>query len=327
MIGAIKSIFRKLGIRRYKLESFHYRLDQVLPTRFVDVWLSKPILILRWLQNTLMRRTLLCLPEMPGEVGYEITKLAMILGIRLTRDSKHAHRGLAWKDITVRNDPYAVKQRPDFFLNSRCSNIGKDRIEEVFESVFGYALRIDPTTFRGLCVRKSVLNAKHDGVVLECPIAKAESGFVYQRLIDNSDSCEVIDLRAPVYRDKIPLVYIKRRPITTRFSDLNDAVELTRTDEVFSRDEQRLIIEFARAFQLDYGGVDILRDKANGRIYIVDVNNTPFGPPKELPRSAKRRALATLAAIFHDEFIEGAACARIEQLKRQPESVAPIESA
>ena len=174
MIRAIKSIFRRLGIRRYKLENFHYKLDQRFPTRFLNVWLSKPILILRWLKNTFAGRKLLCLPEMPGEVGYELTKLAMILGVRLTREAARPHFAMAWKDITVRNDSELVRQKPDQFLNSRCANIGKDRIEEVFENVFGYALRVDPTAHRGLCVRKSVLNAKHDGVVITCPIAKAE---------------------------------------------------------------------------------------------------------------------------------------------------------
>lgn len=306
MIRAIKSIFRKLGIRRYKLENFHYRLDQRFPTRFLNVWLSKPILILRWLQNTLAGRTLLCLPDMPGEVGYELTKMGMILGVRLTRDAARPHLAIAWQDVTVRKDSSAIWQKADYFLNSRCANIGKDRIEEIFESVFGYALRVDPTTHRGLCVRKSVLNAKHDGVVLNCPIAKAEPGYVYQRLIDNTvNDGEIMDLRVPFFRDTLPVVYVKYRTIKARFADINDRVELARTGEIFSRDELELILRFARAFELDYGGMDILRDNANGKLYIVDVNNTPFGPPKELSRRDKRRALGILAATFHEKFIAG----------------------
>jgi len=30
---------------------------------------------------------------------------------------------------------------------------------------------------------------------------------------------------------------------------------------------------------LDYGELDVLRNKNDGKIYIVDVNNTPQGPP------------------------------------------------
>jgi len=326
MIRAIKSIFRKLGIRRYKLENFHCKLDRRFPTRFLGVWIFKPILIFRWLQNTFAGRKLLCLPEMPGEVGYELTKLAMILGVRLTREATRPHLAMAWKDITVRHDSELVCQKPDQFLNSQCSNIGKDRIEEVFESVFGYALRVDPATHRGLCVRKSVLNAKHDGVVLNCPIAKAEPGYVYQRLIDNTvNDGEIMDLRAPFFRDTLPVVYVKYRKLDARFADINDRVELRRTGEIFSREELKLIVRFAQSFGLDYGGMDILRDNATHKLYIVDVNNTPFGPPKELSRRDKRRALGIIAAAFHEKFIAASACDR-RKIQRRSQNVATAES-
>ncbi len=307
MTNVIKTIFRKFGIRRYKLENFHYKLDQRFPTRFLGVWLFKPILIFRWLQNTFAGRTLLCTPEMPGEVGYELRKLAMILGVRLTRETTRPHLGMAWRDTTVRDDSELVRQNPGQFLNGHCSNIGKDRIEEVFEKVSGYALRVDPTTHRGSCVRKSVLNAKHDGVVLNCPIAKAEPGYVYQRLIDNTvNDGEIVDLRAPFYRDTLPVVYVKYRKLGARFADINDRVELHRTEEIFSREELELIVRFGRAFGLDYGGMDILRDNATRKLFIVDVNNTPFGPPKELSASDKRHALGIIAEMFHQKFIVAA---------------------
>ena len=307
MTGLIKSFLRKLGLRRYRVERWHFRLDGRFPTRFLPVWFSNPLLFFRWLQNTLARRTMLALPHLPGEVGYELVKLAMILGVRLTRDADRPHLAIAWQDITVSSFSLeSVPRRPAYFINSRCRDIGKDRIETVFESVFGYSLRIDPTTHRGLCVRKSVLNARHDGVILNCPIPKPDPGCVYQHLVNNQfDDQFVLDLRTVFYRSTIPLVYRKFRPIKTRFADRNGRVELARPEDVYAPEERELILRFCRAFELDYGGLDVLRDVDNGRLYIVDVNTTPFGPPYELSSSGRRRALARLAAAFHDQFIAG----------------------
>ena len=45
--------------------------------------------------------------------------------------------------------------------------------------------------------------------------------------------------------------------------------------------------------KLDWGGLDILRDRANGRLYVVDVNKTDM-PPLALPFRDKVRAIALL---------------------------------
>jgi hypothetical protein len=307
MTGLIKHLLRALGLRRYKLEKWHYELDCRFPTRFLDVWLVKPVLVWRWLQNTFAGRTMLCFPDVPMEVGYELRKIAMVLGLRLTNRTERPHLAIAWQDTTVRRFSLESEQRKaGYFLNSRCTDIGKDRVEAVFESVFGYSLRVDPTTHSGPCVRKSIANAKHDGVVITCPINKAESGYSYQRLIDNgSDDQHVVDLRTPVYRDTIPLVLLKYRPIKTRFGNLNTRVKLARPDDIFSAEEQALILRFTRAIEVDFCNLDVLRDNSTGKIYIVDINTTAFGPTRELVRRDKRRAIAILAAAFQEKFIDG----------------------
>ena len=65
------------------------------------------------------------------------------------------------------------------------------------------------------------------------------------------------------------------------------------------------MLRFARALGIDYGELDILRDRDDGRIYIVDVNNTPFGPPNHLPWSDSRRAVRRLAHAVSEQFLEG----------------------
>ena len=45
-------------------------------------------------------------------------------------------------------------------------------------------------------------------------------------------------------------------------------------EDVFSADEITLIKTFCQKMQLDFGAIDVMRDKHDGRIYIVDVNKT-----------------------------------------------------
>jgi hypothetical protein len=74
--------------------------------------------------------------------------------------------------------------------------------------------------------------------------------------------------------------------------------------EVFSAEEQRQITAFTRAIGLDWGGVDVLRDRADGRLYIVDANKTDMGPPISLNLPDKLQATRMLAAAFR-EFVLG----------------------
>jgi hypothetical protein len=52
---------------------------------------------------------------------------------------------------------------------------------------------------------------------------------------------------------------------------------------------------------LDYGELDAVRDAASGRLYVLDVNNTPFGPPAKFIRNLTRRQVyETLSHPFLD---------------------------
>jgi len=55
---------------------------------------------------------------------------------------------------------------------------------------------------------------------------------------------------------------------------------------------------------LDWGGLDILRDASDGRIYIVDVNKTDMGPPLALPMKEKLSAVKTLGQALRVALIE-----------------------
>jgi len=54
---------------------------------------------------------------------------------------------------------------------------------------------------------------------------------------------------------------------------------------------------------LDYGELDVLRDNDNGKIYIVDVSNTPWGPPNNISNKEGKIALIKLADTFRKGFL------------------------
>jgi len=59
-----------------------------------------------------------------------------------------------------------------------------------------------------------------------------------------------------------------------------------------------MISEFCSRIGLDYGELDVLRNKDDGKIYIVDVNYTPWGPPAKLSDDENRIALIRMSEVF-----------------------------
>lgn len=289
-----------MWINRYK-DSAWYK------TLFKELYFCGRFAVL-FLVNGLRVRTVLFYPEYPV-YKTEINKVMRRAGYNITNNHRLAcEHVFAWRDRTVR-DPQPVlaelAQRRRV-LNADCTDISKEKVEQVFARVFGYGLALDPCSHRGLCVRKSNSNAQHDGQIIECPIERPEPGYIYQRLIDNQVSAAAAgDLRAPIYGGCIPLVFVRYRPLDSRFH--GDYLEQVRDiEDYLSAAEIARVLAFARAMGLDYGDVDMLRDPADGRLYIVDVNNTPRSPAHR-SRADARRALARGRRAFESQFAAGAA--------------------
>lgn len=185
-------------------------------------------------------------------------------------------------------------------LNRSCTDISKTHVAEVFERIFGYGLAVDPTTYEGAMVEKSDENYTHDGRILQGPLAPGElrPGRVYQRLIGNVDGAESVDLRTPIYGGRVPLVYFKRRPIDGRFASKNNSARVRETEEIYSPAELADLSRFAAAVGLDFGELDVLRDRGDGRIYVVDVANRPAGPTNGMEEADARNAVRRLARAF-----------------------------
>ena len=154
---------------------------------------------------------------------------------------------------------------------------------------------VEPMITAGPIVEKSETNGVHDGRIVEGPLSP-RAGFVYQRLIDTAgDDGACRDLRTPCAGGAPVLVWIKVKPPGGRFAIQNRRATLHAPAEVFSPRERALIAEFNARMGADWGGLDILRDRHDGRIYIVDVNKTDLGPLIALSWVDKIRSMSRLA--------------------------------
>ncbi len=193
-------------------------------------------------------------------------------------------------------------------VNRSFVDIRKEKVGRVFEEVFGYPISLDPRTHTGPCVRKSNRNGEHDGTIIQCPIDHIDEDYVYQKTINNEvEDGLVQDIRTPIFRDTIPFVYLKVRPIESRFSNENEFAEMKEVHGVLSEEEVGQILHFCRRMGMDYGELDVLRDKGDGRIYIVDANFTPAARPSGLSDAHAERALSRMAQLFESKFVQGRA--------------------
>jgi len=242
-------------------------------------------------------RTIYFYPREPG-IAEVIFKIAIKNGYRFVKDPAKADIKVHWEDTTF---PKA-KTDPDF-INSGCKSVSKKDVTKIFEEVFKLSLAVDPTKFKGNCVKKSDFNAKHDGVVLECPVKTIEPGCIYQRLINNSLNDELVeDIRIPYIGGEVPFVYLKYRKLPDRFSNINSFVKLEEVENVIDPDELSGIKEVCSRLDLDYCEVDAVRDYPEGTLYIVDVNHCPSGPPNHLSGRNSSKALKLMSELFDAQF-------------------------
>lgn len=240
------------------------------------------------------RRRILVHMPLPWTV---LTKIAARNGYWLEVDPERPHDiGLNRKSGVPMSSPAGVS-----VLNGQLASNHKSNVAAVFEAVFGYSLAVDPTAHAGPMVEKSEINALHDGRVVDGPLhpEEVQPGQSYQRFIDTRDEDgQVVDLRTPLYGGSVPFVYIKRRPVKDLFWTRTAATEICETADVYSPEELALLARFAAEIGLDYGEVDVLRDRRDGRIYVVDVNQGPAGPPQKLSPSEAEAAVTRLATAF-----------------------------
>jgi hypothetical protein len=235
----------------------------------------------------------------PGRPWYLIWPVVKLAGGRITA-SREADVIMHFEDATCSpNAPPAAAKAGAKLINFGCEDVSKTRVAAAFEEAFGYGLALDPRDHCGEAVEKSERNGAHDGRIVICP-TRPVPGKAYQRLVDNRTPLGdlVEDLRCPTIGGRPVCVFRKRRRVTERFANANVEVEAAHPEQVFTSDELARIAATTRRLGLDWGGLDVLRDRAEGRLYIVDANKTDMGPPTALPLPAKLDATRRLARAF-----------------------------
>lgn len=225
---------------------------------------------------------------------YMVRIAALWAGIGIAASPGEADAAFFFADTTVSVPPPPGHGHA---LNFACGDISKRHVAAVFAQVFGYPLALDPATTAGPLLEKSDANGTHDGRIVAGP-TPARPGFVYQRVVDTVAGGFSTDLRTHVVGGRVVAVWVKRRAAAHRFEPANLDARLVDPASVFSPAEIDRIAAFAAAMGADWAGLDILRDRGDGRIYIVDVNKTDAGPIIALPFRHKLRSIALLAAAL-----------------------------
>ena len=235
---------------------------------------------------------------------YFIWPVMHVSGARLTNDISEADIVMQFDDLTTTTNAPPQTKKGARFVNLECNDVSKSMVADAWYRAAGYSLAVDPRTHTGPMVEKSETNGAHDGRIIEGPQDPID-GKTYQRLIDNEiDGGLVEDLRTCICGGKPAILYRKRRPLERRFANDNVDVVLDRPTACFSKEELDLISKFAEEIGMDWGGVDVLRDRTTGKIFIVDANKTDMGPPIALQLGHKLRATRRMAKAFAAAYID-----------------------
>ena len=247
-------------------------------------------------------KTFITYPDYPSKKT-TIYKIVKQLGWRITnKPLKNADFVLFFHDQTIKDGKDSFLQGQSHVINAACMDISKRKVDQMHMQVFGYNTFIDPCSYSGKALEKSDDNAQHDGIEIDCPIAEAKAGKIYQIIIDNSREDRYVDYRVPVINGEIPLIYEKIKTAEKRYTNEVEESKLFDTNEKLSKDEQICILSFCKAMGAEFCELDVLRHNGTGKIYIVDLNTTPYGPPTGLSDHENSSAVEKLTASFKRQF-------------------------
>lgn len=157
-------------------------------------------------------------------------------------------------------------------INRHCRNLSKSHVETCFKETFGYRSFVPPNE-RGKKVIKSEQNAVHDGRIVEEPYT-LKDGEICQRFIDTG----LIEHRPVIVWGEVVCVLVKEKYSTFG----NGAKKFsTKPPDILSQSTRERIKNFCGLLGMDYGELDMLKDRKDGRWYIVDANQCPGGGTPE----------------------------------------------
>lgn len=245
------------------------------------------------------RHTLAFYPN-PAGPWYTIWMALQSTNLDIVSSEETADVIFIFDDKTKTKTDCVLKNRSQLQINTRATDISKVHVARIFEEIFKYPLSVDPLTYEGEAVCKADENGVHDGYLISLPISQShvKPSYVYQRLVDSTfDGDRSEDLRIAYVFGSIPVVYHKFKALNQRFSTTYLSTTLRVAEDVFSSEEIKNITDFCEAMGLDFGSLDVMRDKASNKIYIVDVNKTCM-PVLSLSKSELLRAMERIGSAF-----------------------------
>jgi hypothetical protein len=271
---------------------------------FFEVMLKDIACLLRegiyFIQNGGKLPVWLAAPTYPSKKT-TLSKIAKMNKVRLTNKLVSNPDVLVYFENATYGSASALRRKypKAKIINVNCPDISKERVHVVHLEALGYSMNLNPKTYIGVAVEKSDENAVHDGQEVMCPVAFPKTDAVYQKVLDNTNEAgEYVDIRVPVIQGKIPLVYLKFKTLKNRFTNKAHRATLHKPEDLFSEEEISQIEKYATAMKVDFCEFDVLRHNGNKKIYIIDVNKTPYGPPDPLNKKDKAIALNTLSNAF-----------------------------
>ncbi|MFY0672629.1 MAG: hypothetical protein JXQ87_04465 [Bacteroidia bacterium] len=224
-------------------------------------------------------------PELPNKRA-AIRNALQFMGYKFEIGWKANSVNFAWHDETIKQ----LESSNVNAFNIKCNNISKSFLDQIHLEVFGYGLTVNPLQAKGKILEKSEQNGKHDAKIIKAP-CHAKSGYVYQKIIDTRKTLFYEDIRPVVIGSEILMVYLNYRLAGKRFSAKKIKATLAKAADHLSDNEQKQIIELCSKMGADIAELDILRDRHNGKIYVVDINPTAFGPAHGLSLNEKLNAI------------------------------------
>ena len=228
-------------------------------------------------------RTLNFFPMRP-EPRMQISWLLRALRVRIGFELDDRWPTIAW-DTGTWFDEKAARRLPAESINGRCLDVSKSRVDALWAGAAGYSATVDPLTTPDLFVAKPEENGAHDGRLVQGPITP-RPGFVYQRLIDTRTDGRIHSTRPVIIGGSIAVVLEFTREGPNWFYGTNYC-RATTADDVYSTGEQANLVAFAAAIGMDFGELDVFRDRHSSLIYVLDANRTSFRPSHLPPADFK----------------------------------------
>ena len=251
------------------------------------------------------KKKIICYPRRPFNPLYMISKVRWGLPVKFTSSLDEADLEVYFDDHTNSQFQEITNLNNVRTINKNCIDISKSRVDRIFKEVFGYSLIVNPLEDNHLILEKSEENAKHDGKMIQSPIHPhlIDQRKVYQKVINNIYNDFAIDYRVVWVKDEIALTYVKYALKKDRFKSKTVYSKTVPVSKLFTKSEITLIKSFCKKFQLDFGELDILRDRQTKKIYIVDVNKTAWGPPDKIALQDGKRAIQIINKKFQESYL------------------------